>query len=120
MNKLRNLHLYLGCIFAPMLIFFAVSGIWQMLGFAGKGGNSLLSRLSTIHTSAQWKNGESLSSGPMMFFVLIMSLAFILTIALGVVMALKHARSKKVVWVCLIFGVLFPVLLVLLRFARVL
>ncbi len=116
MNKLRNLHLYLGCIFAPMLIFFAVSGIWQMLG----KGNAFLKRLSTIHTSAHWKNGEQLTSGPMMFFVLVMALAFVLTVLLGVVMALKHARSKKVVCACLIFGVMFPVLLALLRFARVL
>jgi hypothetical protein len=116
LNKLRNLHLYLGCIFAPMLLFFAVSGIWQMLGLSRKGG--LLAWLSTIHTSAQWKNGESLTSGPMMFFVLMMTLAFILTVILGVVMALKHTRSKWAVIGCLIFGVVFPLILALLRFAR--
>jgi hypothetical protein len=32
MKKLRLLHLYLGCIFAPMLLYFAVSGIWQTVG----------------------------------------------------------------------------------------
>src|SRR5688572_28393334 len=32
MKKLRSLHLYLGCVFAPMLLFFAMSGIWQSLG----------------------------------------------------------------------------------------
>lgn len=32
MKKLRSIHLYLGCIFAPLLLFFAVSGIWQVLG----------------------------------------------------------------------------------------
>jgi hypothetical protein len=29
MQKLRSVHLYLGCLFAPMLLFFAISGIWQ-------------------------------------------------------------------------------------------
>lgn len=27
MQKLRNLHLYLGCVFAPLLLFFAASGL---------------------------------------------------------------------------------------------
>jgi hypothetical protein len=46
MQKLRALHLYLGCLFAPMLLFFAASGIWQTLGIHPR----LLQRLSTIHT----------------------------------------------------------------------
>ena len=29
MTRLRSLHLYLGCIFAPMLLLFAITGIWQ-------------------------------------------------------------------------------------------
>ena len=33
MKTLRTLHLYLGCIFAPILIFFAVSGLWQTMGW---------------------------------------------------------------------------------------
>jgi hypothetical protein len=46
MKKLRLLHLYLGCIFAPMLLFFAISGIWQTLGI---GHSGLLAMLSTVH-----------------------------------------------------------------------
>ena len=30
MKRLRQLHLYLGCVFAPVLIFFAVTGSWQL------------------------------------------------------------------------------------------
>ena len=33
MKFLRTLHLYLGCLFAPMLIFFAVSGSWQLFNW---------------------------------------------------------------------------------------
>ena len=53
MQKLRNLHLYLGCMFAPLLLFFAVSGIWQMVGTKG---SRLLGLLSTIHTSRGLKS----------------------------------------------------------------
>ena len=32
MNRLRQLHLHLGCLFAPLFAFFAVSGLWQTYG----------------------------------------------------------------------------------------
>src|SRR6478672_8450976 len=46
MQKLRSLHLYLGCLFAPLLLFFALSGIWQTLGW----NTPLLQKLSSLHT----------------------------------------------------------------------
>jgi hypothetical protein len=33
MRFLRTLHLYLGCLFAPILIFFVVSGSWQLFNW---------------------------------------------------------------------------------------
>src|SRR6266513_2469552 len=33
MKSLRSLHLFLGCLFAPMLIFFAVTGSWQLFNW---------------------------------------------------------------------------------------
>jgi hypothetical protein len=113
MQKLRSIHLYLGCIFAPMLLFFALSGIWQTLGLGGPG---FFKALTTIHTSHREKiPGTVLTSPAMMLFVLIMALSFIVTTILGVVMALKLGRSRRAAYCCLAFGVLFPVILVLLR-----
>ena len=114
MQKLRALHLYLGCVFAPLLLFFGISGIWQMLGLHSKA----LDLLSTIHTSHRSKLGADLASPPLSFFVLLMAAGFVLTTALGIVMALKHARSRAGVYCCLAFGVLFPVVVVLIRALR--
>lgn len=111
MHKLRSIHLYLGCIFAPLLLFFAISGIWQMFGFH----SDLLDRLSTVHTSRQLKNGADLSSGLMLFFVFIMALSFIATTILGVVMAVKFGRNRKAAFCCLALGVFIPVALILVR-----
>ncbi len=113
MQKLRSIHLYLGCVFAPMLLFFAVSGIWQM--FLKPGGSGILGRLSTIHTSHGLKSGTDLTSPWMIVFVLLMSLSFIVTTILGVVMALKFGRSRRAASYCLAFGGVFPVVLVLIR-----
>lgn len=116
MQKLRSVHLYLGCVFAPMLIFFAVSGIWQM--FFKKGNSGILARLSTIHTSHGLKSGDDLTSPLMIAFVVLMALSFIVTTLLGVVMALKFGRSRRAACACLAFGVIFPLVLVLIRFVR--
>jgi hypothetical protein len=111
MQRLRSIHLYLGCIFAPLLLFFAISGIWQTLGVHSQW----LSRLSTIHMSHQLKDGTGLTSGWLLIFVLIMAVSFVVTTILGVVMAIKYGRSRRAAYYCLAFGVAFPLALILIR-----
>jgi hypothetical protein len=111
MQKLRIVHLYLGCVFAPLLLFFAVSGIVQTLGYH----SPLFDRISTIHTSHQLKSGDSLTSVFLVVFVLLMAASFIVTTILGVLMAIRHGRSRRMAFFCLAFGVLAPLVLVLIR-----
>jgi len=118
MQKLRSIHLYLGCIFAPMLLFFAVSGIWQTYATYTYGQSKALALLSTIHTSHGLKTPKephTLSSPMLRAFVLVMALGFIVTTILGVVMAVKYGRSRKAAYCCLAFGVLFPLVVILIR-----
>ena len=114
MQKLRALHLYLGCIFAPMLIFFAVSGIWQTFYLNNGSHSKILALLSTLHTSHNLKSG-GLTSPWMILFVVLMAVAFIITTILGVVMAVTQGRNRTVAWRCLAAGVIIPLLLVLVR-----
>ena len=111
MQKLRSIHLYLGCIFAPLLLFFAVSGIWQALGIR----TPLLRLVSTIHTLHDLKSGGGLSSLSLKVFALIMAVSFIVMTILGVVMALNYGRSRRAVYCCLAFGVACPLILILIR-----
>lgn len=112
MQKLRSLHLYLGCVFAPMLLFFAVSGIWQMFGLNNRSG--LLAALSTLHTEHGLKRGTSLSSPFTLLFVLLMAIAFIVTTILGIMMALKFGKSRRAAVYCLAAGIAIPIALVLI------
>jgi hypothetical protein len=109
MQKLRSIHLYLGCIFAPLLLFFAISGIWQTLGFH----SHFLDLLSTIHMSRGMKIGRGFASAAMMIFVLLMALSFIVSTILGVMMALKFGRSKRAACYCLAAGVLVPLVIIM-------
>jgi hypothetical protein len=111
MQKLRSIHLYLGCIFAPLLLFFAISGIWQTLGFH----STFLQKLSSIHTQARWKDGSELGGFPLRVFVIVMASSFILTTILGVIMAIKFGRNRKAAFYRLALGLVIPAMLVLFR-----
>ena len=119
MQKLRRLHLYLGCIFAPLLIFFSLSGIWQMLGLqsTGKGGKpGVLAYLSTLHTGSHLRasGGATLASPVFEGLDIVAALVLIATVILGVVLAFKFGRGRDAL-ICLGIGIVVPVLLVLLR-----
>ena len=105
MKKFRSLHLYLGCVFAPMLLFFAISGIWQTLGI---GHSGLLAMLSTAHMGMVLKSGFTLSSAILRWFIVLMAAGFIISTILGVVMALTQGTNRRTALYCLAFGVLFP------------
>lgn len=110
MTQLRSLHLYLGCIFAPMLLLFALTGIWQTLAIPKTKWMSLL---SSIHTGA--KKGPSLTNPLLVCFIVLMAVAFIITTILGIMMAVKYGRNRRAAYYCLAFGVAFPLLLILIR-----
>ncbi len=111
------LHLYLGSLFAPMLIFFAISGIWQTLDPAYDRDSRVLALLSTIHKSHGLKAAHANLSGPVMrWFVVAMAVGLVLTSILGIIMTLKMGRSRTATLACLAFGVLFPLTLALVAY----
>jgi len=114
MQKLRRIHLYLGCFFAPMLLFFTVSGIWQTFGW--NDDVPLLKTLSTIHKNDALKGGVSLSSPLLAAFVVAMSVGLLFSIITGLVMAFKFGRTRLALY-SLAAGLVIP-LLMILAFAR--
>jgi hypothetical protein len=114
MKKLRAIHLYLGCIFAPLLLFYAISGIWQLLGVHSE----FLQKLSSIHTEVRWKNNGELGSFPLRIFAIIMAASFVITTLLGVVMAFKFGSSRRATFYCLALGIIIPSVLILWRIAK--
>lgn len=113
MKMIRQLHLYLGCVFAPLLGFFALSGLWQTLRL-GREEPGMLRHLSTIHTGQALKSPDlaSLSSPYLQVFVTLMTIAWMATMVLGIVMAFRFGR-RRVAGYCLLAGFLIPVFLVL-------
>jgi hypothetical protein len=111
---LRRIHLYLGCVFAPLLCFFAISGIWQTLNLY----TAPLRLLSTIHMGKRLKaaSGPStLTSPAIKWLIVAMSVSLVVTIILGVVLAFKLGHRRTAL-ICLGAGILMPLLLVVGRF----
>ncbi len=122
MKALRKIHLYLGCLFAPMIILFAVSGSLQVfdLHMSKKDGSysapPIIKMITNIHMHqrlAHQKEKDEESSNRMKFFVLLMGLGLTTTTILGIVMAFQMIKSRLIVWICLILGIVVPIFLLM-------
>ena len=113
MKFLRRLHLYLGCLFAPMLIFFAVTGSWQIFDWhqsdkTGYRAPRALSILSSIHKDAHIPPTRRMSPAPVRYFMFAAALGLILTSVVGVIMAYRFSRQPLVATICLLTGIAVP------------
>ena len=111
---LRRLHLYLGCLFAPVLIFFAISGGWQLyrLNDKAKDGSYVppapVTVLSAIHKNSHLPGKPELAYTPLRTFMLAAAVGLVVTTLLGVVMAFRSCRSWLTPVLCLVAGVAIP------------
>jgi ABC-type nitrate/sulfonate/bicarbonate transport system permease component len=117
MKFLRKVHLYLGCLFAPMLIFFAVSGSWQLFNWheSTKDNSYVAPRalaiLSDIHKDAHIPPTPGRRPTPLRYFMLAAAIGLIVSAVLGVIMAYRFSRRPMAATICLLCGILVPGLL---------
>jgi len=113
-KKLREIHLYLGCLFAPILIFFAVTGAWQLFGLhhARKDGRYrppvAVAMLSAVHVR---QHIAADGPTPLRYFMLAASFGLVVTSVLGIVMAFRYGRSRRAVILSAVAGIAIPVVL---------
>src|SRR5256885_8931865 len=89
---LRRLRLYLGCLSAPTLIFFAVSGSWQLFNWHESTGDHsytaphALAVLSDIHKGAHIPPTPNRKPTPLRYFLFAAAVSLVTTTILGVIM----------------------------------
>jgi len=117
MKLLRRIHLYLGCFFAPLLVFYVSTGWYQTVNPDRRKGvgdsTDFISRLSRVHVE-QYYPTESASGYSTYLFrglIVIMAVALITTLILGVILAFRTSRNKWPVWLSLVLGVVLPIVL---------
>ncbi len=117
---LRKWHLFLGCFFSPMLLFFVCTGWYQTMHPDRRKGpaeaEAVLDRLRSVHADSLLPNSaaQSYSTKPFRYLVAVMSAAFIVTVILGIALAFRFHKMKWQVWISLGLGLILPVLLLLL------
>jgi hypothetical protein len=122
MRKLRLLHLYLGSLFGPLLVVFAISGAWQVFRFndAKKDGSYKPAKAITLFTDIhkdQVLPGVSRRKGEaavMRYFALGASFGLVVTTTLGIVMAYRLSRRPALVTLLLFSGIALRAALLLL------
>jgi hypothetical protein len=126
MKTLRRLHLYLGCFFAPLLLFFVLSGWYQTANperlKSVSEAETWVQKTRVVHTDQIYPGEREVRqpSSPRAFQWLVygMSAALAATTALGVVLAFRSVRAAWPVWVALGLGLAVPVLLLWLGRGR--
>ncbi|PYK63316.1 MAG: hypothetical protein DME21_03250 [Verrucomicrobia bacterium] len=117
MKTLRRVHLYLGCFFAPLLLFYVITGWYQTVNPDRRKGVSdsqdLVSRLSRVHVEQYYPTESASGYSTRLFrvFIVIMANALIATVILGIILAFRTSRNKWPVWLSLALGIALPVIL---------
>ena len=120
MNVLRKMHLFLGCFFAPLLIFFVCSGWYQTTheerNKDPRHAEGFFNRMRSVHTDSLLPSEGARDYSPRLFktLVVIMSVALLATTALGIILAFRFSRQKWMVWLTLSLGFAMPILLLVL------
>lgn len=126
MKLLRRLHLYLGCFFAPLLLFYILTGWYQTLNpnrlKSPSEAETLLQKFRVVHSDQIFPSENELDkpSSPKKYraLVVVMSIASTVMILIGLVLAFKTLRQQWPVWLSLVLGVVLPMFLLWLGQGR--
>ena len=117
MKFLRRLHLYLGCFFAPLLLFFIVTGWYQTLQVDRQKrrgeAETWIDKVTSVNKDQIFPTESAMSYNTTLFkcLVVTMSVALMATIIIGIVLAFKILRLRWPVYLSLVLGVALPILL---------
>jgi hypothetical protein len=117
MRFLRRLHLYLGCFFAPLLLFFVATGWYQTMQVdrQKKRGEAetWIDRVTSVHKDQVFPTESAIGYNTTLFkwFIVLMSIALIATVLLGIVLAFKTLQLRWPVYISLALGIGLPILL---------
>ena len=116
MRKIRKANLYLGTVFAPLVIFLAFSSALQTfeLHDPPKGGafapHPWISTLAQVHENQRYEGPPSKRhSLPLRWFFVIASDGLMVTSILGIYIAFKYRKSHTPVYTSLAIGLILPI-----------
>ncbi len=111
MKALALLHRYLSCLVAPAMLFFAVSGIWQIYRMQESTKDGSYEAPWTLTTLSHIHKAEKIQGPAAVWFKMAMALVGVLfaaTALVGIVMAVRLTKPAWLAWALLAAGTLVP------------
>lgn len=117
MKLLRRIHLYLGVLYAPLLLFFLASGWYQVLNpdrlKSPSEAETWVQKSRVIHTDQIFirDSDPTRIASPRLFQWLLhgMAAALILATLVGLVLAFRSVKPRWPVWTALALGIALPI-----------
>ncbi|MGZ3694691.1 MAG: hypothetical protein ACXWQO_10950 [Bdellovibrionota bacterium] len=120
MKNIRQLHLYLGCLFAPLIIYFSISGMWQVFRLHDLPEDTspttwqvMLHEASKPHTHSTLpgrKPKEESVAKAFNWIAVAMAIGMTISSLLGILLALRFSKRPALPVLCLVAGIAIPVL----------
>jgi hypothetical protein len=117
LKTIRKAHLYLGTVFAPLMIFLAFSGALQTFELHDPPKDSFFKPHAWIMTLAQVHKNQRTEGPPskrhsvtLRWFFVIASTGLMITSVLGIYMAFKYSKRHALVYLSLALGIGLPIL----------
>src|SRR5881397_3592857 len=110
MKLLRRLHLYLGCFFTPLLLFFLATGWYQTFHINRNKrpgeAETWVSRLTSVHKDQLYPTDSANGYSTRLFqtLVVLMSIALMTSVALVLILALRTIHPTWVVGLAQVVG----------------
>jgi uncharacterized iron-regulated membrane protein len=116
-QRLRQLHMFLGVFFSPLLLLFIVTGWWQTFitdedrdrGFF----NAIMGKFSSIHTDSYFPRNGAHHHPSETFKILVaaMAVALIVSILIGLALACQNRKKLPLAVIAFSLGILVPVVI---------
>src|SRR5690349_8829449 len=117
LKTIRKTHLYLGTVFAPLVIFLALSGALQTFELHDPPKDSYFKPHGWIMTLAQIHKNQRTEGPPskrhsvtLRWFFVMAAAGLIITSFLGIYMAFKYSKNHTLVYLSLGLGIGLPIL----------
>lgn len=117
-KSLLRVHRYVGLIVAPLVLFFAVSGVWQVFRLQQDRKDGSYTAPKVLSVASDLHMAEDLSSGlaawPFKIAISAVGVLLAVATAIGIVVALRLTRPRWLAVLLLAVGAAVPPILYLL------
>lgn len=123
MKSLRQIHMYVGCGFAPLLVFFIVTGLLQTFDLHerrkdGYQPPAWASSGASVHMHQRLpveNRNNAPSRTPMRILIAITCVGLLTTVSLGLVLAWRMVKDRRGVLIAIASGIVIPITALILQ-----